>query len=124
MTVKDNLPATTPDPIDALVVFEPPASFEVVDRGPGTPVNFEHFGDSFVGMFEDMDDVLTEDGEKLLVARFVGADGKAYVIFPGASLKRGLSKLAHGQWARVTYTFDVDTGKPSPMKCYTVEVGR
>lgn len=121
---KDNLPEPVKQETDALVVYEPPTMFEVIDRGPGEPVNFEHFGDSFVGMFEDSEEVANEDGQLFEVARFLGADGKAYVIFPGAALKRALAKLANGQWARVTYTFDVDTGKPSPMKCFTVEVGR
>lgn len=124
MTTKDNLPEPVKQETADVVLYEPPTSFEVVDRGPGEPIVFNHFGDSFVGIFEDIDEAANESGELFEVARFMGADGKPYVIFPGAALRRGIAKLAHGQWARITYTFDVDTGKPSPMKCFTVEVGR
>lgn len=124
MTTKDNLPEPVKQETDALVVFQPPASFEVIDRGPGEPVSFSAFGDSFTGIFDGLEEATNDDGEMFHVARFVGPDNKSYVIFPGAALERAVRKLAVGDWARITYTFDVDTGKPSPMKCFTVEVGR
>lgn len=124
MTTKDNLPEPVKQETDEIVVFTPPTAFEVIDRGPGKTVEFTRFGDSFVGIFEYVEDFQPEEGPNFHVAHFMGANGESYVIFPGASLSRALDKLNKGEWARITYTFDVDTGKPSPMKCFTVEVGR
>lgn len=124
MTTKSNLPEPVNQETAEVVVYEPPAAFEVIDRGPGEVIQFNHFGDSFVGIYDGPDEGIGDDGEKFSIARFMGANGNNYVIFPGAALERALHKLNKGEWARVTYTFDIDTGKPSPMKCFTVEVGR
>lgn len=124
MTTKDNLPEPVKQETGEVVVFQPPAAFEVIDRGPGTVVTFSNFHDTFVGIYDGWDEGTDDDGAKFPIARFMGADGNNYVIFPGAALERALHKLNKGEWARITYTFDVDTGKPSPMKCFTVEVGR
>jgi hypothetical protein len=120
---KTNLPAELDPTSSEVVVFEPPTAFEVIDRGPATPVAFEHFGDSFVGIFDDADTLQDEEGKEFTIALFTGPDGRPYCIFPGASLERPVRKLKHGQWVRITYTMDADVGKPSPMKVYTVEVG-
>lgn len=108
----------------ALTVFEPPTFFEVVDRGPASVVNFNHHGDSFVGVYEYTEEMVDDEGEKFPMAVFTGADAKPYCFFPGKSLQRGLRKVNVGQWARITYVADVDTGKPSPMKAFIVEVAR
>lgn len=114
----------TPTPGSYLPVFEPPTFFEVVDRGPATVVNFTHHGDSFVGIYEYTEEMVDDEGEKFPMAVFTGADAKPYCFFPGKSLQRGLRKVNVGQWARITYIADVDTGKPSPMKAFIVEVAR
>lgn len=124
MTTKDNLPEPAKQETAEVVVFTPPTAFEVIDRGPGISVTFTDFGDTFIGIFEGWDEGANDDGETFPIARFTGADANSYVIFPGAALERAIHKLNKGEWARITYTFDVDTGKPSPMKCFTVEVGR
>lgn len=121
---KDNLPAEVVEQEAYPVIYEPPASFEVVDRGSATPVSFTHLGDSFVGIYEGTDDVVTEDGEHFDLANFTGADGKPYGIFLGPVLKRAMRKVEIKQWCRITYNLDIDTGKPSPLKSYVVEVGR
>src|SRR5271154_1605674 len=100
----------------AVQVYTPPASFEVVDRGSAETVNFNTIGDSFVGIFEYLTELVDAEGEKFPQALFTGADGKAYCIFPGAPLRRGLTRLKEGDWVRITYTQDIDTGRPSPMK--------
>lgn len=114
------LPANSTD----LVVHQPPEAFEVVDLGSAETVRFDHFGDSFMGIFMGIDEIIDEDGEKFDIANFIGADNRPYCIFPGASLKRALRRLEPKQWARITYTRDIDTGQPSPLKSYVVEVGR
>lgn len=121
---KDNLPDLPDQHTDDLVVYQPPDAFEVVDRGSATPINFEHIGDSFVGIFEGTEEVTTEDGEQLELATFTGADAKPYCIFPNAVLKRALRKVDLKQWCRITFYAEIDTGKPSPLKSYVVEVGR
>ena len=127
----DNLPEKK-DPLNQQVaVYQPPASFEVVDRGPATPVTFEAHGDTFVGIYDyreyvETDDVDKATGEKKMIAMdvFTGADGQAYCIFPGWHLSKALNRVDAKSWVRITYTADMDTGKPSPMKVFTVEVGR
>ncbi len=123
MPTEEKLPAV-PEAAKEVAVYEPPANFEVVDRGAAESVTFQHFGDRFVGIFEYMTDA-TDDrtGEIFPQAIFTGADGKAYSIFPSASLHRGLGRVEPGQWVAITYDRDIDTGKPSPMKSYIVERG-
>jgi hypothetical protein len=105
-----------------IVIFTPPTSFEVVSRGAAEPVKFGSHGDTFVGIFEDSEDMVDDDGKAFTAATFTGANGKPYVIFPGAILERGLRKVKPKQWVKITYVGDVDTGKPSPLKSYIVEV--
>lgn len=119
-----NLPDTVDQSTGEVVVYEPPAAWEVVDRGPGEQVSFQHHGDSFQGIYMGREEAEDDKGKKFFVDSFTGADGNPYVIFPGASLARGMHKVQRGEWCRITYTFDLDTDKPSPMKCFTVEVGR
>lgn len=107
-----------------LVVHQPPEAFEVVDLGSAETVRFDNLGDTFVGIFMGTEEITGEDGEVFEMATFTGADGHPYCIFPGASLKRALRRLEPKQWARITYTRDIDTGRPSPLKSYVVEVGR
>lgn len=124
MSPASNLPAETTTPSDELVVYQPPSTFEVLDRGAAETVSFEHCGESFVGIFEGLEEVTTDDGEQLPLGRFTGPDAKAYAIFPNTVMLRGLRKLEPGQWARITYVADVDTGKPSPLKSFVVEGAR
>ena len=107
-----------------VVVFTSPASFEVVDRGAAESFQFKELGTSFIGRFEYTADVTDEKtGELFLQAIFTGANGKPYSIFPGGSLARAVGRMKEGEWYRITYDRDVDTGKPSPMKSYVVEQG-
>jgi hypothetical protein len=123
MADKDTLPAV--HHMAEVAVYEPPSSFEVVDRGAAEGFKFDHVGTSFVGRFEYTADVTEEKtGELFLQAIFTGADGKPYSIFPGGSLARAVHRMKEGEWYRITYDRDIDTGKPSPMKSYVVEQGR
>lgn len=119
-----NLPDTVDQSTGEIEVYTPPSAWEVVDRGPGDPIEFQHHGDSFQGIYMGREIGTDKDGDQFPIDQFTGADGKSYVIFSGASLSRGMKKVERGQWARVTYVFDLDIGKPSPMKVFTVEVGR
>ena len=120
----DKLPAVHDLMADLPAVFEPPTAFEVADRGAAETISFEALGDTMTAIYEGLEDVTLEDGEKIDLARFTGPDGKPYAVFPNAVLRRGLAKVDPGRWVRITLTSLVDTGKPSPLKSYTVEVGR
>lgn len=119
----DKLPAQVTDQADLPAVFTPPSSFEVVDRGAAETITFNGHGDFVVAIFEGLEEITTEDGEVLPLARLTGADAKPYAIFPNAVLLRALRKLEPGVWVRITYVGDVDTGKPSPLKTFVVERG-
>lgn len=121
---KPNLPEVVDQTTGELTVYDPPAAWEVVDRGPGEQVTFNYHGDSFQGIYMGREEQDDDKGKKFFVDSFTGADGKSYVIFPGASLERGMRRVNRGEWVRITYTFDLEVDKPSPMKCFTVEVGR
>jgi len=118
---KSTLPAVPAT--NEVAVFTPPASFEVVDRGAAETFKFEVLGTTFVGIFEYIGTLTSDDGEMFAQAIFTGPDGKPYSIFPGANLERALKRLSGGEWVRITYDRDIDTGKPSPMKSYVVERG-
>jgi len=118
-----NLPVVQVTQDGELQVYELPTEFVTVDRGSGTIVNFMHHGDSFTGILEDFEQVTTEEGEVLQMATLTGADNQPYAIFPNRTLLRGMSKVPLGYWVRITYIGDIDTGKPTPMKTYTVERG-
>jgi hypothetical protein len=120
----DKLPAVHDIMGDLPAVFEPPTAFEVVDRGAAETINFETLGDTMTAIFEGLEEVTLEEGELINLARFTGPDGKPYAVFPNEVLRRGLAKVEAGRWVRITLTSLVDTGKPSPLKSYTVEVGR
>lgn len=119
-----NLPAEVTTSDGEIVIYTPPAHFEVISRGVPETVNFKSHGDSFVGIFEDSEALVDDDGKEFSVATFTGADGKPYCIFPGAVLRRSLRKVEPKTWVRITYIGDVDTGKPSPLKSYVVETAR
>lgn len=120
MTTKTDL---EPVAAAAPVIYEPPATFEVVDRGIPERFKFDQIGDSFVGIFEYTDEATNDEGEKFPVAVFTGPDGKPWSISPGASLERAVKRMEPGRWYRVTYTKAIDTGKPSPLKSFVVEAG-
>ncbi len=119
-----NLPDKVVTSDGEIVVYTPPANFEVLSRGVSEPVKFTHHGDSFVGIFEDAEKLEDDDGKPFMACTFTGPDGKPYVIFPGAILERAMRRVEPKQWVRITYIGDVDTGKPSPLKSYVVEVAK
>jgi hypothetical protein len=120
----NNLPATKPEKEESPVVYQPPASFVVLDETGADVVTFDHHGQSVVGIFRGSEEMVDDDGEKFDMASFTAPDGKPFVIFPGKGLRRIIYKLSIGEWARITYRGDIDTGKPSPMKAFTVEVAK
>ena len=120
---KDSLPATVTAG-NEVTVYEPPASFEVVDRGSAEVVKFDTVGESFVGRYEFTTHITDEKtGEIYPQLLFTGGDGKPYCIFPGGTLRRAAERMEEGVWYRITYEKAVDVGQPSPMKSYVVERG-
>ena len=121
---KDNLPEKLETRPGDLEQFTPPAAFSTVDVGSSEAVKFEALGDAFTGVFLGLEDITTEEGEVLPMASFIGPDGKGYCLFPNVVLRRGLAKVEPKEWCRITFDKEIDTGKPSPLKSYRVEVGR
>jgi len=118
-----NLPEKTPEHETALEVLTPPSQFVIAFRGSAEVFRFDHMGDSLVAIYEGSEEITTEDGEIIEMATFTGADNKPYCCFPNGVLRRALAKVSVKSWVRITYTADIDTGKPSPLKNYVVEVG-
>jgi hypothetical protein len=122
--VKDNLPDTVDAEDKVLAVFTPPTDFITVDEGLANTVEFAQVGDSFTGIYQYTETITPDEGDPYPMASFTGVDGEPYVIFPGKGLRRGMRKLQPNDWARITYLGDLDTGKPSAMKCYRVEIAK
>ena len=110
-------------PAGEVAVYQPPASFEVVDRGSAEVIKFDNVGDVFVGRYEYTTRLTDDKGELYPQAIFTGADAQPYCIFPGGTLRRALENIDKGQWVRITYEKNVPTGQPTPMKSYIVERG-
>jgi hypothetical protein len=123
-TEKKNLPALTEEAPTEVAVFEVPAVFEMLDRGIPTRVSFDTIGETFVGIFESLETALDDNDKEFEVALFTGPDGEPYSIGLSAGLVRPLRKLHPKDWARITLDRFVDTGKPSLMKSYLVQVAR
>lgn len=122
MTKETNLPTAPPDGSDMPVIFKPPTSWEVADRGAAETINLTTVGDWMVGIFEGLDEITTDDGEHLIVARFLAPSGRPVALFPNSILKRSLVRVEVGRWVRITLEKLVDVGKPSPLKSFVVEV--
>ena len=70
-------------PAGEVAVYQPPASFEVVDRGSAEVIKFDNVGDVFVGRYEYTTRLTDDKGEIYPQAIFTGADAQPYCIFPG-----------------------------------------
>jgi hypothetical protein len=95
-----------------------------VDENPSTVI-FDTIGDQFIGTFEraQMIELPDSGGEEFCQLQFRNADG-FFGINAGYKLSQAFSKIDPGTMCRITYVKDIDTGQPSPMKDFRVEVSR
>ncbi len=91
----------------------------------GDQIVFENPGeDVFIGQYVGSRIVNQEDGNNFTVLQFIGIDGKPYQTNAGWKLEDGFMDIEAGSIVRMTYVKDVDTGSPSPMKDFRIEVAR
>jgi hypothetical protein len=87
----------------------------------GDQIVFDTIGDVFIGQFTGARKADTDDGQ-FTILTFMGVDGKPYQTNAGWKLQEGFSDIDSGTIVRVTYVKDVDTGSPSPMKDFRIDV--
>jgi hypothetical protein len=87
----------------------------------GTQIVFDTIGDTFIGMFTGKRHAVN-DGEDFTILTFTGTDGEAYQTNAGWKLSEGFSDIPSGTIVRIKYVKDVETGSPSPMKDFRVDV--
>ena len=100
------------------------AEWETVEQESGQKLEFDSPGDVFIGTFVEIALIEPENGESFEQHRFRDSQGTLWTINGGFKLKRALSGVAPGSLVRLTYIGDVDTGQPSPMKDYRVDVAK
>lgn len=102
----------------------PDDGWETIEHEAPTLVVFDTLGDEFIGQYLGHREIDLPDqpGETFRQDKFRGRDGELYAINSGYQLKTVLDKIQPGQWTRITYKKDVDTGQPKPMKSFQVDV--
>jgi hypothetical protein len=92
------------------------------DEYDETKIVFDTIGDEFVGVYLGPRQVPNEDGEFTQHRFAVGED--RYFVNGNHSLNQGMRNVAKGTLTRLTYASDRDTGAPSAMKVYRVDVNK
>jgi len=87
----------------------------------GDQIVFDTVGDQFIGMFNGSQKA-EKDGEEFIILTLTGTDGKPYQTNAGWKLEGAFSDIPSGTVVRITYVKDIDTGQPSPMKDFRVDV--
>lgn len=85
---------------------------------------FEEIGDEFTGEYLGLRELKDRDtGNVYFQARFRDPE-TSEIVFCRAnwSLKEGLEKVRIGGTCKVIYSDDVDTGRESPMRAFTVMI--
>jgi len=101
-------------------------SWDTVIQETGDQIVFDTVGDQFVGLYTGKREVTLDDGQKFTLLTFMGPGMKRYQTNAGWKLENGFldAEIKRGDIVRVTYVQDIDTGRPSPMKDFRVEVAR
>lgn len=100
------------------------AEWETVEQESGQKLTFANVGEQFVGTFVETALIEPENGESFTQQRFRSPEGELYSFNGGFKVNRGLEKATPGDLVRITYMGDVDTGQPSPMKDFKVEIAK
>lgn len=95
-----------------------------VEQGPETKIVFEEFGDEFIGEFFGYRHLTDrESGQSYTQARFRDQEtGEICYTRANHSMKEGLDRVPVGSITRIVYVSDTDTGMPSPMRTFTVQI--
>lgn len=89
-----------------------------------TKIVFEDIGDEFIGEFLGFRELQDQaSGQHYVQARF-RVEEDIYFTRANHSMKNGLNSVRVGQTVRIVYASDIDTGQASPMRGFTVQVGR
>lgn len=83
---------------------------------------FDVLGDQFIGDYIGVRIVDGTDG-KITQFRFTAAE-RFYFINAGWSLIQGMSNVRKGMRVRITWTGERDTGQPSKMRLFRVDVSK
>jgi hypothetical protein len=93
----------------------------------GEKLFFTTPGEQFVGIYVGTD-VITNpkprdgDSPTFEQQKFRTPDGKLHTINGGHKIQQGMKDVIPGETVRLTYMGDIDTGSPSPMKDFRVDV--
>lgn len=99
--------------------------WETVIEDSGVPIEFQKFGDQFIGRFEGERTITPPDGTKeSFTQQMFRDDGVLYVMSGGYKLRAAFKDIAIGTRVRITYVRDVQTGQPSPMRDFRVEAAK
>jgi hypothetical protein len=97
--------------------------WQTVVEEAGLQIVFNAIGDEFVGQFNGARHAMNGDDE-FTILTFRGTDGEAYQTNAGWKLREGFSDIPAGSIVRIKYVKDVETGGPSPMKDFRIDVAR
>lgn len=100
------------------------AEWETTEQESGQKLTFANVGEQFVGAFVETALIEPENGETFTQQRFRSPEGELYSFNGGFKVNRGLESANPGDLVRLTYMGDIDTGQPSPMKDFKVELSR
>lgn len=108
--------------------------WETIGEESGQLITWEKPGDQFTGIFIGERHIVPPDAEsaddefdqQLFRSNETGT-GKGDVLYAlngGYKVREALTEQYEGYLVRLTYTKDIDTGRPSPMKDIKVEARR
>jgi hypothetical protein len=95
-----------------------------VAADPEVKIVFEEIGDVFVGEFLGYRHLTDrETSQNYTQARFRDPDTQE-ICYTRAnhSMREGLDRVPIGSMTRIAYVDDVDTGMPSPMRAFSVDM--
>lgn len=87
-------------------------------------IKFEEIGDEFIGEFLGYRKLQDRDSGQYYTQARLKQDEEIYFVRANHSLKQGLDQVRPGSMVKITYASDIDTGQASPMRGFTVQVGR
>lgn len=93
----------------------------------GEKLSFSSPGEQFVGIYVGTDIITNPqaregDSPTFEQQKFRTPDGKLHTINGGHKIQAGIKNVLPGETVRITYMGDIDTGSPSPMKDFRVDV--
>lgn len=96
--------------------------WDTVQEESATRVVFDEYGDSIKGTFIGPEEIAPQNGEPFTLLLLRGDDDVVYALNSSYKLDQAFGKVNPGDYVRVTYVKEIDTGEASPMKDFKVEV--